>query len=60
VTNDIDTLATALHVGTDDLPKQRPDPASRRPAIGLQPDLADAELVTWAVMRPLPGDRPPQ
>jgi len=55
VTNDIATLATALYVRTDDLLKQRPDLAPWRPAIGLQPRLNDAELVTLAVMQALLG-----
>ena len=55
VTNDIDTLATALYVRTDDLLKQYPDLAPWRPAIGLQPQLTDAELVTLAVMQALLG-----
>jgi len=55
VTNDIDTLATALYVRTDDLLKQRPDLAPWRPRIGLQPRLTDAELVTLAVMQALLG-----
>jgi hypothetical protein len=41
VTNDIDTLATALYVRTDDLLKQYPDLAPWRPTIGLQPRLSD-------------------
>jgi len=55
VTNDIDTLATALYVKTDDLLKQYPDLAPWRPKIGLQPRLTDAELVTLAVMQALLG-----
>jgi hypothetical protein len=55
VTNNIDTLATALYVRTDDLLKQYPDLAPWRPAIGLQPKLTDAELVTLAVMQALLG-----
>jgi Transposase DDE domain len=55
VTNDIDTLATALYVRTDDLLKQRPELAPWRPKIGLQPQLTDAELVTLAVMQALLG-----
>ena len=55
VTNDVDTLATALYVRTDDLLKQYPDLAPWRPAIGLQPQLTDAELVTLAVMQALLG-----
>jgi hypothetical protein len=55
VTNDIDTLATALYVRTDDLLKQYPDLAPWRPAVGLQPQLTDAELVTLAVMQALLG-----
>ena len=55
MTNDIDTLATALYVRADDLLKQYPDLAPWRPKIGLQPQLSDAELVTLAVMQALPG-----
>ena len=55
MTNDVDTLATALYVRTDDLLKQYPDLAPWRPAIGLQPQLTDAELVTLAVMQALLG-----
>jgi hypothetical protein len=55
VTNDIDTLATALYVKTDDLLKQYPDLAPWRPVTGLQPRLTDAELVTLAVMQALLG-----
>jgi hypothetical protein len=55
VTNDIDTLATALYVRTDDLPKQDPGLAPWRPRIGLQPRLTDAGLVTLAVMQALLG-----
>ena len=55
MTNDVDTLATALYVKTDDLLKQRPDLAPWRPEIGLQPRLSDAELVTLAVMQALLG-----
>jgi len=51
----VDTLATALYVRTDDLLKQYPDLAPWRPAIGLQPQLTDAELVTLAVMQALLG-----
>ena len=55
MTNDIDTLATALYVRADDLLKQYPDLAPWRPKIGLQPQLSDAELVTLAVMQALLG-----
>ena len=55
MTNDIDTLATALYVRTDDLLKQYPGLAPWRPVIGLQPRLTDAELVTLAVMQALLG-----
>jgi Transposase DDE domain len=55
VTNDIDTLATALYVRADDLLKQHPGLAPWRPKIGLQPRLSDAELVTLAVMQALLG-----
>jgi hypothetical protein len=55
VTNDVDTLATALYVRTGDLLKQYPDLAPWRPETGLQPRLSDAGLVTLAVMQALLG-----
>jgi hypothetical protein len=55
VTNDIDTLATALYVKTDDLLKDASDLAPWRPAVGFAPRLSDAELVTLAVMQALLG-----
>ncbi len=53
--NDLDTLATALYVSTDDLLKGRPDLAPWRPRIGITPKITDAELVTLAVMQALLG-----
>ncbi|GGJ72163.1 hypothetical protein GCM10010121_098400 [Streptomyces brasiliensis] len=50
MTNNLDTLATALYATTDDLPKERSDLASWRPAVGIAPQLTDAELVTLAMM----------
>jgi hypothetical protein len=55
VTTDIDTLATALYVRTDDLLKAAPHLAPWRPRVGLRPVLTDAELVTLAVMQALLG-----
>jgi hypothetical protein len=55
VTNDLDTLATALYVKTDDLLKEAPDLAPWRPRVGIAPKLTDAELVTLAVMQALLG-----
>lgn len=55
VTNDLDTLATALYVRTDDLLKGAPDLAPWRPRVGITPKLTDAELVTLAVMQALLG-----
>ena len=48
---DLDTLATALYVKTDDLLRMAP----WRPAIGFSPQISDAELVTLAVMQALLG-----
>jgi hypothetical protein len=53
VTTDIDTLATALYVKTDDLLRAAPHLAPWRPKIGIAPTLTDAELVTLAVMQAL-------
>ncbi|BAJ27751.1 MULTISPECIES: IS982 family transposase [Kitasatospora] len=55
MTPDLDSLATALYVKTDDLLKQSPHLAPWRPAVGLKPRLTDAELVTLAVMQALLG-----
>jgi hypothetical protein len=55
VKTDLDTLATALYVRTDDLLKESPQLAPCRPEIGIDPKLSDAELVTLAVMQALLG-----
>jgi DDE family transposase len=52
---DLDTLATALYVTTDELLKRAPQLAPWRPAVGIPPRLTDAELVTLAVMQALLG-----
>jgi hypothetical protein len=52
---DLDTLATALYVRTDDLLKASPHRAPARPRVGIAPRLTDAELVTLAVMQALLG-----
>ena len=52
---DLDTLATALYVRIDDLLKAAPERAPSRPAVGIAPQLTDAELVTLAVMQALLG-----
>src|SRR6267154_1947761 len=55
VTTDLDTLATALYVRTDDLLKGSPQLAPWRPEVGISPSVSDAELVTLAVMQALLG-----
>jgi Transposase DDE domain len=55
VTNNLNTLATALYVKIDDALKASPDLAPWRPKIGIAPTLSDAELVTLAVMSALLG-----
>jgi Transposase DDE domain len=55
VTNNLDTLATALYVRTDDLLQESPQLAPYRPQTGISPQLSDAELVTLAVMQALLG-----
>jgi hypothetical protein len=52
---DLDTLATALYVSTDDLLKIHPERVPPRPKVGLQPRISDAELLTLAVMQALLG-----
>ena len=55
VKTDLDALATALYVRTDDLLKESPQLAPCRPEVGIGPKLSDAELVTLAVMQALCG-----
>jgi hypothetical protein len=52
---DLDTLATALYVRTDDLLKDHPHRLPWRPAVGIAPRISDAEMVTLAVMQALLG-----
>lgn len=52
---ELDTLATAIYVKTDDLLKASPHLAPWRPAVGIAPQLTDAELVTLAMMQAMPG-----
>jgi DDE family transposase len=60
VTNNLDTLATALYVKIDDLLKAAPELAPWRPAVGIPPKLTDAELITLAVIQALRGRYLPQ
>jgi hypothetical protein len=55
VTNNLDTLATALYATTDDLLKEHPGLAPWRPPVGIAPRLSDAELVTLAMMQAMLG-----
>ena len=48
---DLDTLATALYVTTDDLLKAHPEQLPERPAVGIVPRISDAELIVLAVMQ---------
>jgi Transposase DDE domain len=57
VDTDLDTLATALYVTTDDLLKAHPEQLPERPAVGIVPVISDAELVVLAVMQALLGYR---
>lgn len=52
---DLDTLATALYVRTDDLLKASPERVPWRPKVGITPKITDAELITLAVMQALLG-----
>ncbi len=52
---DLDTLATALYVRTDDLLALTPERVPWRPAVGITPRISDAELVTLAVLQALLG-----
>lgn len=55
MTNNPDTLATALYVKTDDVLRTSPHLAPCRPDVGTAPRLSDAELVTLSVMQALLG-----
>lgn len=52
---DLDFLATALHMKTDGLLKDSPRLAPWRPAVGIVPQLSDAELVTLVMMQAMLG-----
>lgn len=52
---DLDTLATALYVTTDDLLRAHPERVPARPKIGIVPRTSDAEMLTLAVMQALLG-----
>ena len=52
---DLDTLATALYVTTDDLLAAYPERVPPRPRVGITPKITDAELLTLAVMQALLG-----
>ena len=52
---DLDTLATALYVTTDDLLVAHPERVPPRPRVGIAPQISDAELLTLAVLQALLG-----
>lgn len=52
---DLDTLATALYVTTDDLLIAHPERVPLRPRVGIVPRTSDAEMLTLAVMQALLG-----
>ena len=52
---DLDTLATALYVTTDDFLADNPQHRPWRPKVGLTPRLSDAKLVTLVVLQALLG-----
>ena len=45
VDTDLDTLATALYVTTDDLLRAHPERVPARPRIGISPKTSDAEML---------------
>ena len=52
---DLNAFVTRLYVTIDDLLKDHPHWQPERPAVGLTPQLCDAELVTLAVIQALLG-----
>jgi len=58
---DLNTLATALYVHTDDWLKDNPHRIPWRPKVGIAPMISDAEMVTLSVMQaPTAVDKPAQ
>lgn len=53
--NNLNTLALAVYVTADDFINTHPHLAPNRPAIGIQPQITDAELITLAIMENLLG-----
>lgn len=53
--NDLNTLATALYVATDDYLNTHPDLLPVRPPSGFPPQISDAELIVLAIMEALLG-----
>jgi hypothetical protein len=51
----LDDLVTTLYVQVDDRFKVHPERVPQRPKVGFQPKIADAELVTLAVIQVLLG-----
>lgn len=52
---DLDALATRLYVTIDDLLKDHPEWRPERPAVGIAPQLSDAEPVTLSAIQALLG-----
>lgn len=52
---DLDTLVAALYVTIDDLVLAHPHWAPERPAVGIAPELSDAELAALAALQALLG-----
>jgi hypothetical protein len=55
VDTDLDTLATALYVTTDDLLRAHPERVPARPRGSFEPLTSDAEMLTLAVMQAVLG-----
>jgi hypothetical protein len=55
VDTDLDTLATAIYVTTDDLLKARAELVPWRPKIGMKPLVSDAEMITLAMLSAVLG-----
>jgi len=55
VDTDLDTLATALYVTTDDLLRAHPERVPARPKGSFEPLTSDAEMLTLAVMQAVLG-----
>jgi hypothetical protein len=52
---DLDTSRPHFYVTTDDLLKTHPEQVPWRPAVGIQPQVTDGEIIILAMLHALPN-----